>query len=304
AARRVKCLSNMRQIVMAMNMFAQDNKGLMPSRGAGLFYVNTSGGISAGGSQDQAKTQSNWISWTRNIDPVSGASPGNGIGTPADQNITWSGLAKYLGSAKPVIHTTGQGANDASPQLESLFRCPSDLLNGRYNEATGGNVYRYSYSMNDNYATSNKNSGAGQGFNAGLVPAAKYPGGVVITDVTARSDGRFNGRIGSIKNTSDKILLYCQDSTGVDDGCFQPNPYNEVSAGVGGGGQMDLLSSKHDDGNRLVTKSRVGGNTTVPNDMSVRGDVVMADGHGEFMTRRDSLRQIHSGNPYLDPDGW
>lgn len=312
AGRRIKCLSNMRQLAMASSMFAQDNKGWMPSRGANLFYIGTDGKVKSGTNQNDAKNMSNFIAYTRNIDPISGALPGNGIGTPGDQNITWSGLAKYLG-AKPVYHTTGAGANQASPQLESVFRCPSDPLDGRFTDV--GNVYRYSYSINDNFATSGKNDGSGQSYNSNIVSGLpdRWPNGVVLSVAVAasvpdwakkRNDCTFNGKVSSIKNTADKILFYCQDPANMDDGVFTPNPYNEVSAGSGSG-QMDLLSSKHDSGSRVVTKSKTGGvNTAVANDMGVRGNVVMIDGHGEFMSRKDSLRQIRTGNPYYDPKAW
>ena len=309
SARRVKCLSNMRQIVAAMQMFANDNRGMMPARGAGLHYVDTNNKMVAGSTWDHTKNQANWISWTRVQDPVTGADLGS-LKTTDDQNITYSGLTKYLGS-KFKDHDTKAGANQVAPQLESVYRCPSDDLFGRYNEAFGGTtkVYRYSYAANDNYMSSSKNGGLGNGFNTNKVPDERFPGGVKLdpnkgTENPIRSDSKFNGRMASIKNTSDKVLLYCQDTANVDDGCFQPNPFNEVSAGEGGTGQMDLLSAKHD-----VTKNKTGlrsssSATIIFNDMGVRGNVVCVDGHGEFMSRKESLRQIHTGNPYLDPKPW
>lgn len=317
SARRVKCLSNMRQIVSAMNMFATDNRGFMPCRGSGLFIIDTKGsikdpaGLAMGATQEAAKNMANWISWKRKIDPIDASKPtGIAAGGTDDQNITYSSLTKYLG-AKFMNHGTPEEANKTNSTLESVFRCPSDDLLGRYNDTYTGNVtiYRYSYAANDNYVTSPKNNSSGQGWNSGKVPTDRYPGGTALStadntpDRQMRSDGMFNGRLSSIKNTSDKVLLYCQDTGNIDDGCFQPNPFNEPSAGEGGSGQMDLLSAKHD-----VSKNKTGARTqaaaTVYNDMSVRGNVVCVDGHGEFMSRKDSMSQIHTGNPYKDPKPW
>ena len=304
SARRVKCLSNMRQIVLAMNMFAQDNKGMMPARAANLYYRKTDGTLHQGSTQEHAKEQLNWISYARVIDPVDPShATGGQVGKDGDQNITWGSIAKYMG-AKFVMHTSSEHANTANPQLENVFRCPSDPLNGRYNDLeTPKQVYRYSYSANDNYLISNQNNGTGQGYSSNKVTADRYPNGSAPPK-WVRSDGNFNGRVASIKNTSEKVLLYCQDPSGLDDGIFSPNPYNEVSAGAGGTGQMDMLSAKHET-IRVVSKSKAGGaNTTANNDLSIRGNVVFVDGHGDFMSRRDSLRQRHSGNPYIDPKDW
>ena len=35
-----------------------------------------------------------------------------------------------------------------------------------------------------------------------------------------------------------------------------------------------------------------------------KGNVSFCDGHAEFMTRIDALRQRHSGNAYPDPGVW
>src|SRR5205823_5274865 len=46
-ARRVQCLSNIRQIATATVMFAGEHKGLMPAQGGtGIYVFNSNGGIS------------------------------------------------------------------------------------------------------------------------------------------------------------------------------------------------------------------------------------------------------------------
>src|ERR1700712_5700985 len=81
AARRVKCLSNMRQIVMAMNMFAQDSKGFMTARGSGAKYISTKTGTQAwGGAGNNTELNGDWICWQRTIDPITGQNYGGTLG--------------------------------------------------------------------------------------------------------------------------------------------------------------------------------------------------------------------------------
>ncbi|MGC4031259.1 MAG: DUF1559 domain-containing protein [Tepidisphaeraceae bacterium] len=301
SARRVKCLSNMRQIVVAMQMFAQDNKGSMPARASTTTTIrNNNGTLGNSSSQAQSKNSMNWISYNRKLDPLTGRDTGVTVGDKDDQNITYSGLAKYLGS-KQQDHTSSTGANQISPQLESLFRCPSDQLDGRFNDAPTptGQIYRYSYSANDNYVISTKNNGTGQGYNTGGpgLPAPYNDGGYATVKPWARNDGNFTGKLASIHNAADKIILFCQDPSGMEDGCFTANPYN---LGIAGGtDQMDQLSGKHDS-NKAATKSKTSGAGGYT-DVSIRGNVVMMDGHGDFMPRREAFKQIHTGNPFPDP---
>ena len=287
AARRVKCISNMRQIVLAMNMFAQDNKGLMPCEGSkNAYQLNTRGnGFTAmtGTTPQDALGNMNWIAFTRTIDPVTGLQTDQGASGNGNENITCSALARYLG-AKPVIApnptTTPALQNGVSPQLDSVFRCPSDNLLGRYNDGAGfspsnEHPYRYSYAANGLYMST---KGGVLSFDVTNVPATV--GTVTIANLKKedRSDGKFNGRIASIKNTADKILLICQDTKTVDDGRWAPAPYNTPFNGsTSASGEM--LSAAHD-GTLAKTVSRVAAGSTSGMTSNARGNVVMADGHG------------------------
>src|SRR5438034_10737053 len=73
-ARAVACLSNMKQLATATIMYANDNKGQMP-------------------------LVANWLCWSRKVDPITGVTNPSA----ADQNITMSSLAPYLG-ARYVDH--------------------------------------------------------------------------------------------------------------------------------------------------------------------------------------------------------
>src|SRR5262245_24043704 len=116
SARQVQCLSNLKQIANATVMYCNENRGFYPGR-AGQ-------GAERGERPDLDPTNySGWIAWRRRIDPITGAS----FPTTWDQNITHSGLAKYLG-ATLRMHNSPEDANRVNAALESIYRCPSDNL--------------------------------------------------------------------------------------------------------------------------------------------------------------------------------
>ncbi|MDB5325578.1 MAG: hypothetical protein JWM57_1147 [Phycisphaerales bacterium] len=298
AARRVKCLSNMRQIALAMTMFTQDNNGLMPGQGvAGKFYKanKISMGIYIPANQAEVIGMANWISYSRATDPINASmGTGNTAGSIGDQNITMSGLARYLG-VKPTVAQTPDTQNSVSPQLDSLYRCPSDKLEGRYADTLGApqKVYRYSYAANKLF------------MNTIAAPdTTNVPATLTATMATAdRMGGKFNGHISSIKDASNRILLVCEDGKAIDDGSWTPAPYNSPFNNVTGQA-TELLSSYHDGNyNQTVLRGASAGSST-GGATNCRSNVVMIDGHGEFLTRKDAFSQIHAGNPYPDPTGW
>src|SRR5438477_2859234 len=109
SARQVQCLSNMRQLANATIMWANDNRGFMPGRGGSspLYFDGSSNFSNATGTQ--YKSPADWIAWQRKVDPVTGGIPPN---PGADQNITFSGLAKYLG-AKYIDHNPNNGTSQS-----------------------------------------------------------------------------------------------------------------------------------------------------------------------------------------------
>src|SRR5256885_6901340 len=68
SGRKVKCLSNMRQIASATIMWTNDHKGWMPGRGgnSATRYDPSSGVVNGGTATDTA----DWIAWQRKIDPA------------------------------------------------------------------------------------------------------------------------------------------------------------------------------------------------------------------------------------------
>src|SRR5687768_17290247 len=128
SAKATKCLNNLRSLSQSTLMFAGENKGRMPGRAGNNVLMWDSGTNrlrNANGPEAAAGNCYDWIAWMRAKDPIIGITNGGA----ADQNITYSGLAKYM-SVKPIYHTSPDQANQAGEKLQEVFRCPSDRLDG------------------------------------------------------------------------------------------------------------------------------------------------------------------------------
>jgi prepilin-type processing-associated H-X9-DG protein len=273
----VQCLSNLKQLANATISFANDKKGVMPAQGGTSPQIFTSDGrIKTWAAGDDLTNAADWIAWHRSRDPLTNVVNSNAL----NQNITYSGLAPYLGASR-VDHATPQEANAVNPTLESVFRCPSDELLARPNADTGGRgAYRYSYSINQNYTSPRRN-------------VAGYPAG-------QRVDGVFTGKITSIRNPSEKVLFVCEDEQTIDDGVFAANPAQWDPSFPGySSGRINAVSSRHT--SRATARSLT--LSSLENKDSL-GNVAFADGHAEFFSRKDALRQKHSGSPVPDPAGF
>jgi prepilin-type processing-associated H-X9-DG protein len=278
SARQSKCLNNMRQISIAALSFAQEHQGWMVGRAGGnIPYNPQSGGNPYKGAVD-ITSPGNWIAWERKIDPVSGAASGG-----ADQNITYSALAKYV-SVKQKIHKTPQEANSISPQLEELFRCPSDNLALRPNP---DKAYRYSYSMNDLFLPGTQ--GQPQPPDVTDYPPAPTP-----LARGQRNGFMFNGKITSIRRPSELVLLVCQDEQRLDDGVFKPN------AGKWANNVGDHVAARHE---AKFKPQKTSTGDPRPN-VNARGNVGFCDGHAEFLSRKEAISQRYSGHPLPDPPGF
>ncbi len=280
AGQQVKCLSNMRQLGMAMVMFASDNRGQMPGRGstASMYFDQRSGVIrQATTDADAINFTADWIAWKRIKDSLT-----DETNTAPSMNITYSGLTKYLGS-KRRAHANPNEANTINPSLEQVFRCPSDNLLSRPSTADSSHgYYRYSYAANIAYLMPLN------AFTDYANSPARFPANV-------RADGLFNGKITSIKRPAEKILLVCQDEKTLNDGSFNINPLQFRDSS----GTTDLIASRHM-GKTLRARSNM---FTNEKNQDAWGNVAFCDGHAGTMTRRDSARRRHNGNPNPDPTG-
>jgi prepilin-type N-terminal cleavage/methylation domain-containing protein/prepilin-type processing-associated H-X9-DG protein len=270
SARQVKCLSNMRQISLATVSFAADHKGWMPGRaGGGQPTILSSSGAVVSGSAANPNNVANpadWIAWMRKIDPItlSSAYPG------WDQNITYSALAPYL-NVKYKTHTTPLQAVQIAPQLDEVFRCPSDNLAAPHGAPDKPN-YRYSYSMNDLFTN------PVQSYDPNQPPGARF--GFI-----------FNGKISSIRAPAERVLLVCEDEQTIDDGVFKPTAANWDS------GKVNAVAARHE----LKFKRAKTSSQDPAANTNARGDVAFCDGHAEFMSRKQAISQKYSGSPIPDP---
>jgi prepilin-type processing-associated H-X9-DG protein len=248
-------------------MFATDNKNWMPGvGGASLMGFDSNGKPSS--TTDPANS-ADFIAWQRKIDPVTGQTRTR---ANADQNITYSGLAKYLG-AKRIEHTSPEGANEVSRTLESVYRCPSDNLEQRLND----NYYRYSYSSNELIMLPVK-----QYLSAPTIPAG--------TPAGARNGFIFTGKYGSIKRSSEIVIYICEDEQTLDDGQYRANPVQWTTAKING------VAGRH----RLRRAEARQGSASGKNENCL-GNVAFVDGHAGLMTRKDALLQAHTGAFNADP---
>jgi len=274
-ARAVQCMSNIRQLTTATLMFAQEHKGWMPgSGGSDVTIVDSQTGepkkslLVDTDPMYQGAAIGDWIAWQRRgADPYLPAQSN----TCPSLNITYSGLAPYLG-IKRQQHATQAEAHTIGDKAHDMFRCPSDRVEAHFqnmNDTSRGS-YAYSYAMNRLYTN----------------PIAIQGG--------KRFDGKFNGRINSVRNAGEKVLIICQDEKNVNDGAFSPSASTFMNGGV-----ADLIASRHESKNRKASSK-----TNFIGNEEARGNAGFADGHGEFFSRKDALRQRYSGNPDVDPPGF
>lgn len=220
--------------------------------------------LSGGAFVQGVSTTWDWIAFQRKIDPITGAA-----GSTHDTNITNSALTKYLG-VKELAHSTPEEANTIAKTLESVFRCPSDNLEARPN-ISSASKYRYSYSMNDWVSNPNK-MGTAQRFG-----------------------WAWTGKLSSVKRASETLLFVCEDETTIDDGSFRGSAANWVA-----GTSVNAVAARHEMKFKRGAGITVGSRPTE----NARGNVSFCDGHGEFMSRKDAIRQRYIGSPVEDPAGF
>lgn len=260
SARQVQCLSNLKQISTATVQYCNDNRGVYPGR-AGQ-------GAERGERPDlDPSNYSGWIAWRRKIDPVTGRY----YSGTWDQNITHSGLARYLG-AKMINHNPTNSnsqddyrrANEVNQTLEQIFRCPSDNLQQRIAFAAdlngGRGIYRYSYSMNILFG------------NKRYDPDSAQPLG----------DLRHYRKMSQVRRPAEVIIYIDESEKSINNGECNPT----VTQTNADSPSMDYtaIAERHELKNKR-------------NSQDARGNVAFADGHAEFVSRKDAFSR-----KYFDPD--
>jgi prepilin-type N-terminal cleavage/methylation domain-containing protein/prepilin-type processing-associated H-X9-DG protein len=297
-AQGIACLSNLRQLANAVIMYTSENNYWMPC-GAGSGQTIWHGGVpmgSGGGvnpfgsTTADATATANWIAWLRSTDPVTGQKVSGAL----DQNITYSGLAKYLAipftlSADPVNGGAAVGtptgtnlpvSNVISSTYDRVFICPGDDRFQRPN--TDNYPFRYSYSMNDFVS------------NPPGIAVATPPGfPSYSTNPGQRSAWVFNGKLTSIKTPANIVLIICEDSETLDDAAAKFDPRQWLTE------RVNTVSPRHYAYNATSNSIAI-----AATNKDGYGNASFCDGHAEVISRKDCLRQVHTGNPYPDPPGF
>jgi len=148
---------------------------------------------------------------------------------------------------------------------EDAFRCPSDNVESHTTAAPGGR-FEYSYSMNE-FFESNR---------------AWLTGNIWGSPVV---------RLGTVKNSSEKIILVEEDERTINDGLWAPPaeqiPGNTLLALKGG---SDMLAIRHDNKRKLPDNPGV---PLDPRNAERRGQVSFADGHADYVSRKYAHNLAH-----------
>jgi prepilin-type N-terminal cleavage/methylation domain-containing protein/prepilin-type processing-associated H-X9-DG protein len=285
-ARKVQCASNIRQITAATIMFAQEHKYWMP--GSGSFGpitiidnqtarpVPPPGGTTDTDPQWQNWALGEWIAWQRRGADRYRAGQNNSV---PSLNITYSALAPYLG-IKKLKHNSDAEAWDIAPTADAVYRCPSDDVTAHFMSAgdSSHGSYNYSYAMNRLYT--NPITGPTNAQGMGI-----------------RFDGVFTGKITSIHNPGEKCLIICEDQKTIQSGAWSPNATRFVN-----NQSCDLLATRHETSrNKKATSTNV---NVFQGNEDGKGNCGFADGHVDFISRKDALRQRYSGSNTPDPAGF
>ena len=101
-------------------------------------------------------------------------------------------------------------------------------------------------------------------------------------------------KVTQLRPSSERILLVCEDEKSITDGLFHPEPQAFLDAQTDPTKKYDAVASRH----------RLKRNEKATQMRDTFGNVAFSDGHGEFMSRKDALRQKYTGHPVADPVGF
>ncbi len=183
-ANRTVCMSNLRQLGVAMIMYTQANKGYFPTTGWALYYSSQASNDTIG---------VDWIGWPGNWKTLDGCAIAPYLGNPNPRLVGDTRIAPV----SLVLNTATPGINP------KLFRCPSDDWNNHNASTNQGYPYPYSYVMNEFLGPGNGYLGNG-------------PSGQAESLLCAP-------KLSQVRSASMKLMLYEEDSGTLDDGNGQPN---------------------------------------------------------------------------------
>ncbi len=138
SANAAVCLNNMRQIVLGIFQYAQNNGGQLPAGGSNEYEAIDG---------SYAKSSFDWIAWHAQHDPISGMLNPNVVDPASVTLPSFSSTQVYAQSLSDSA--IAPFLSSQSDMLASVLRCPSDNLWDRpATDPTGKGAYRYSYSIN------------------------------------------------------------------------------------------------------------------------------------------------------------
>jgi prepilin-type N-terminal cleavage/methylation domain-containing protein/prepilin-type processing-associated H-X9-DG protein len=170
----------------------------------------------------------------------------------ANRDITGSPVLKYL-SIKPNVPLTATKPNGNDHRI-AILRCPSDEVQTRLNTGNDGH-YFFSYVMNNLIQSD------------GSTTPPNTPT-YVPKDPSTGAAYPIAGKITSVRKSSQKMLLYEEDASTIDDGAG--NPLNGTN----------LLAVRHDATARQDQKKTSG--LPFP---KCKGNVAFCDGHADYVTQ-------------------
>ena len=259
-ARRVQCLSNIRQIAMGFLMYTNENKGWFPGPGVfggglGLQSVHPSMTPTWIGRAED------WIVWRQKAesDPLEGS------------------IIKYMNNPEP-----------------SVMRCPSDDVTTRAVVDPLG-FYPYSYAMN-----SYLSFGAIYHPDAAppLNNKANPPNAQGWNNFRFKEDVAW--KITDVKNSSDKIIVYEVDERALRDGRGQLQSKTVGSNVNNIMGMVAIRhDSKRTLPDTPPGGANGPQSITVNENVDRRGNAGFVDGHGDYISRRDAHSRKHYGPKYI-----
>jgi prepilin-type N-terminal cleavage/methylation domain-containing protein/prepilin-type processing-associated H-X9-DG protein len=179
-ARRVQCMSNLRQVATAFFMYTQDNKGWFPN--CAVFGGPSATALGYGVATTPAPLgwPADWVGWTEDWIVWR---------NKKRSDVLRGSIVKYLGN----------------PSTGAIMMCPSDDSEFRKIPNSDGTVYPYSYVMNS-YLSFGTNSNP-------LVPAT-----VVTPKNNLRYPLNAAWKITQVRRSADKIIVYEEDERCARDG--------------------------------------------------------------------------------------
>ena len=260
SARRVQCLSNIRQISMAFFMYTGENKGYFPAAavfGGGLGQQT----VNASMSPTWIGRAEDWIVWRGKQvdDPLEGA------------------IVKYMNNPGPEV-----------------MRCPSDdVITRAVNDPLGS--YFYSYQMNSYLSWGAIYHPAAA---APLNAQSNPPNAMGWNNFRFKDDVAW--KIQQVKNSSDKIIVYEADERVLRDGRGQLQSPTVGSNANNIMGMVAIRHDGQRTLPDTPPGGSAGPQPIDVNENADRkGNVGFVDGHADYISRRDAHSRRMFGPKYV-----